>query len=140
MEKLTNDQITPEVLEKWAQAYPTLREVTVMVEPTEGQEKTIKFYIKKPNRDQRLMIGKAAKKDKMMEVSQMLISNCVLGGDVEFLADPMEHSSEPFMAEACDLTRETVLEQIGNLMETAGSSKKVRPQQTSSTSKAEAKK
>jgi len=135
MEKLTNDQITPEQLEKWAQAYPTLRETTLIVEPQEGKEKSLKFFIKKPNRDQRLMVGKAAKKDKVMEVSQMLIANCVLGGDMEFLADPSEHSADPFMAEACDLTRETVLEEISKLMDTAGSSKKVRPQQTSKAGK-----
>ena len=128
MEKLNLKDINEDVVNDWMRKHPSLQRTNVLVEPEIGKEQELTFYIIKPSRHVRKMITKFAKKDNVSEVERILLANCVLGGDMEFTRDPDE-ADNPFLEEACEMCRDSLMEEITNMMVTTGNSKKVRPNQ-----------
>lgn len=67
--------ITPEHIQDWKAKYGD-----VLSEITSGDAK---FVVKKPNRRVIELIGQFEQKNDFIAISKTLISNCVLGGDMD---------------------------------------------------------
>lgn len=104
----TFKEIRPEQIKKWKETKGKLKEITI---PLDGEEdKNAKFVICKPTRDVLSALADAAENKDNDLAQDLLVKNCVLGGDMSFINENDKESDvSVYLA---------VLEEVGKFMQT----------------------
>lgn len=78
-----HSDITPDMNREWEAKYGKKRISDLEIETSDGE--VAKFVIRKPDRQVLEAMGKHAAAKNVSATNKVLISNCVLGGDMEAL-------------------------------------------------------
>lgn len=102
-------QVTKAKISEWKQTKSGLKEISVMLDDEDltTSGKAAKFIICKPTRNVLSAITEYAKDQNITKINEVLITNCVLGGDMQYL-DEDKGDTQVYT---------TVLEELGKLME-----------------------
>jgi len=105
----TIGQITKEDITKWKQTKSGLKRIEIPLddEDLSGQGEKACFIICKPTRNVLSAITLYAKEQDIEKINDLLVKNCVLGGDMKYL-DTEVGDTQVYT---------TVLEELGKLME-----------------------
>ncbi len=101
--------ITSEQIKKWKETKGKLKQVSI---PIDGElDKYAQFIICKPTRNLLSALADAGERKDVDKVQELLITNCVLGGDMDYIDEESKQ---------CDVSVYlALLEEVGKFMETA---------------------
>lgn len=105
----TRKDITKEQIQTWKQTKGRLTEIKIPLEDDDlnGTGAVASFIICKPTRNVLSALTEYAKDKQIDKINDLLVTNCVLGGDMEYL-DTEVGDTQIYT---------TVLEELGKLME-----------------------
>lgn len=99
--------ITPEMRSDWYEKYPDMRVIEVPLDEDDLNAEVAEFYVRKPSRNVIEQIAKFAADKDIAKANQVLIKNCVIGGDMEYLDAEASADGDVYFA---------VLEALGELV------------------------
>ena len=106
MDRSTYKSITKDDVAKWRNTKGKLQEIAIPLNDVDGNE--AKFVICSPTRNVLSAVTAAAQENDIDKVNDLLMENCVLGGDEKYIVDGPDYDGAIYL---------TLIEGLGKLME-----------------------